>query len=156
MGSAAVLLGSFLLAGDTSLSQEQLDLLHDPHGWEFVAVFDKHNGFPMHHQCFAEGEPKPSECRGTLVLRGDSTFSETIFMHGFTASRHGTYDLDGGQITLIDEFGTKDGPYNLEINTANKTMRYSANQGGVLIGADFDLVDKSKRDSAKHKNESPP
>lgn len=149
---ALLLCPAFLLNAD-SLSQQQIDLLHDPHGWEFVAVFDKDNGFPMHHQCFAEGEPKPSECHGDIIFGADGTFSESIFMHGFTARRHGTYELDDDQITLIDEFGNKDGPYRLEINTAAKTMRYSGRQGGVLIGADFELVNQAKKNPPKHKNQ---
>lgn len=133
------------------LSEEQLSLLHDPGGWEFIAVFDKDNGVSMHHQCFAEGEPKPSECNGTLILKSDHTFSESIFMHGFTARRHGTYQLDGDQFTLFDEFGNQDGPYTMRIDPEKQTMRYSTTQAGVTLGADFVLVRKYKKDLEKRK-----
>jgi hypothetical protein len=135
------------------LSEEQLSLLHDPGGWEFIAVFDKDNGVSMHHQCFAEGEPKPSECNGTLILKSDNTFSESIFMHGFTARRHGTYKLDDDQLTLFDEFGNSDGPYAVQIDPKQQTMRYSTEQAGVTLGASFVLVRKYKKDREKQKAE---
>ncbi|HXE15077.1 MAG TPA: hypothetical protein VN633_23335 [Bryobacteraceae bacterium] len=136
------------------LSQEQLSLLHDPGGWEFLAVFDKDNGVSMQHQCFAEGEPKPSECNGTLILKSDDTFSESIFMHGFTARRHGTYKLDDDQLTLFDEFGNSDGPYTVQIDPKKQTMRYSTTQAGVTLGASFVLVRKYKKEREKQKKQS--
>ena len=42
-------------------------------------------------------------------------------------------------MTLSDELGTKDGPYQLEVHTKTKTMRISMRQAGVLVGADFHL-----------------
>ncbi|HEX6544931.1 MAG TPA: hypothetical protein VF023_01405 [Bryobacteraceae bacterium] len=135
------------------LSQEQLSLFHDPGGWEFIAVFDRDNGVSMHHQCFAEGEPKPSECNGTLILKSDDTFSESIFMHGFTARRHGTYKLDDDQLTLFDEFGNSDGPYTVQIDPEEQTMRYSTTQAGVTLGADFVLVRKYKKERERQKKQ---
>jgi hypothetical protein len=136
------------------LSQEQLSLFHDPGGWEFIAVFDEDNGVSMQHQCFAEGEPKPSECNGTLILKSDDTFSESIFMHGFTARRHGTYKLDDDQLTLFDEFGNSDGPYTVQIDPKKQTMRYSTTQAGVTLGASFVLARKYKKDREKQKKQS--
>lgn len=149
---AVLLLSSFRIICDDELSQQQLDMFHDPKGWEFVDVFDKDNGFPMHHQCFAEGQPKPSECHGTLIFHADATWEETIFMHGFTTYRHGDYQLDGNQLTLLDEFSNKDGPYTVQIDIAAKTMQYSANQGGVIIGADFSLIRPHKKTQQKGTN----
>lgn len=141
-----LLLGSQAVA-DSSLDQDALNMLRDPGGWEYTAVFDLDNGMHMTHACFVAGQPKPEECRGTLTFTADDDFLQNIYIHGEDVQRHGAYELDDDQITLTDELGTKDGPYRLEVHTKTKTMRISMRQAGVLIGADFHLVrdhDKSK------------
>jgi hypothetical protein len=53
-------------------------------------------------------------------------------------------------MTLSDELGTKDGPYQLEVHTKTKTMRISMRQAGVLVGGDFHLArDYGKKDRKK-------
>jgi hypothetical protein len=57
----------------------------------------------------------PKSAGGTLTLNPDDTFVQKIHIHGETAQRHGQYELNGKEITLIDELGTRDGPYTLDI-----------------------------------------
>lgn len=74
------------------------------------------------------------------MLLPDGTFAQAIRIHGKDVNRHGTYELDGDQITFADEFGTKDGPYQLTLNAEAKTLRFATNQAGVQVGADLRLA----------------
>jgi hypothetical protein len=149
------LLGNVGVCAGDDLTQEQLDLLHDSKGWEYTAVFDKDNGFPMNHQCFVQGQPNPDACRGTMTLSSDDTFVQDVYIHGAEVQRHGTYQLDGNQITLQDEFGTNDGPYTVDIDPKAKTMRFTLTKAGsVRIGADFLLERQYQKSKTKPKNGS--
>ncbi len=150
-----LLLANVGLCSADELTEEQLDLLHDSKGWEYTAVFDKDNGFPMQHQCFVEGQPNSDACRGTMILTSDGHFVQDVYIHGAEVQRHGTYELDDNQITLQDEFGTNDGPYTVEINPKAKTMSFTlTNAGGVRIGADFLLERQYQKSKRKPKNSS--
>ena len=129
-----------LLASAADLSQADRDLLQSSKGWDYVDVFDLDNGFQTHHQCFDKGHPNPDVCSGTLTLAPDGTFAQVIRIHGQDVNRHGTYQLDDSQITLADELGTKDGPYQIELNAQAKTLRLTSNQAGVQVGADLRLA----------------
>jgi len=48
---------------------------------------------------------------------------QSVRIHGQTVQRHGNYQLDGRELAFFDEFGTKDGPYTLEINTQTKHLK---------------------------------
>lgn len=109
-----------LSARDT-LSDDQLKLLHDPGGWEYTTVSDADGGIQTKHTCF-DGRPHPEECSGTLTLHTDNTFVQSVHIHGETVQRHGNYELDGSQLSLYDEFGTRDGPYSIDIDTDKKSM----------------------------------
>jgi hypothetical protein len=128
----------FLTAAD--MSQADRELLQSAKGWEYVDIFDLDNGFQTHHDCFDKGHPNPDVCSGTLTLSSDGTFAQVIRIHGKDVNRHGTYELDGDQITLADEFGTKDGPYQVALNAQAKTLRLTTNQAGVQVGADLRLA----------------
>lgn len=152
---SALLLSSLRLSAAGELTQEQLELLHDSKGWEYTDVFDKDNGFPMHHQCFVEGQPNSDACHGTMTLGSDGTFVQNVYIHSAEVQRHGTYELDGNQITLQDEFGTNDGPYTVDINPQAKTMSFTlTNAGGVRIGTDFLLERQYRKSKPKPKDGS--
>src|SRR5690348_15720373 len=134
------------------LTEDQKKLLQDPQGWEYTTIFDQDTGVQMNHQCFVKGQSGPGECSGTLVLTPDGDFTQKVFVHSGVYQRHGTYELDGGQITFKDELGTKDGPYDLEIEPESKSMRFSMRQAGVLIGAQLLLESEYRKGTAKKKN----
>ncbi|HWF45562.1 MAG TPA: hypothetical protein VG168_01040 [Bryobacteraceae bacterium] len=135
-----LLITSALLWADADLSQADRDLLQSPKGWEYVDVFDLHNGVQMQHECFVQGHPNPDVCSGILTLSPDGTFRQVIRIHGQDVNRHGTYQLDDSQITLEDELGTKDGPYQIDLDARAKTLRLTTDQAGVQVGADLRLV----------------
>jgi hypothetical protein len=135
---------ALVVFGMADLTPGQLAMLRDPQGWEYTAVFDLHNGMHVNHSCLVQGQPSDS-CRGTLKLTDDGRFVQDMYIHGQSVVRHGTYELSGSQITLKDELGTSDGPYNLEFKPDSDSLRMSMNSAGVLIGADLQLVNSSKK-----------
>lgn len=140
-----VLLGVLGCCACLALDDQQLQMLHDAQGWEYVSIFDHDNGMTMQHQCFVEGASTQGACSGMLYFPPDGTFRQTVTAHGKTLDRHGTYELDDDQLTFQDELGTKDGPYTVEINSDEKTMRFSMRQAGVEIGANLKLKNASKK-----------
>ncbi len=137
-------LGLRLNAG-ANLDPDQLKMLQDTGGWEYVTVSDADNGIQTQHTCF-DGQPHPEQCSGTLTLHTDNTFVKSIHIHGQTVDRHGQYELNGNEITFVDEFGTRDGPYTLALNTASKRMSIQISQNaGVLVRADFVLEKEYKK-----------
>ena len=118
----AVLFGlAVFLSGRGMLSQDELKLLQDPGGWEYITISDADAGIQTQHTCF-DGQPHPDECSGTLTLNPDNTFVQQVHIHGKTVARHGRYELGGAQIAFFDEFGTKDGPYRLALDTQAKRL----------------------------------
>ena len=107
-------------ARDT-LSDEQLKMLQDSGGWEYVTLSDSDSGVQTKHTCF-DGQPHPQECSGTLTLTASNTFVQNVHIHAQSVQRHGTYELSGNNLTLTDELGTKDGPYTIEIDTQSKSL----------------------------------
>lgn len=116
---AAAFAGASLAYG---LSSDELKMLHDLSGWEYISLsMNEQNGFPTQHTCF-DGRPHPDECSGTLVLKSDQTFTQSVRIQGKTVQRTGKYQLDGDQLTFFDELGTQDGPYKLALNTQAKSL----------------------------------
>ena len=103
------------------LSQDELKLLRDSGGWEYISLSDNDSGFQTTHTCF-DGRPHPHVCSGTLTLNSDNTFTQQVHIQGKTVSRNGKYDLDDNHIAFYDEFGTRDGPYRLTIDTRAKRL----------------------------------
>jgi hypothetical protein len=97
------------------LSSQQLKLLQDPGGWEYILISDTDAGIQTQHTCF-DGQPHPDECSGSLTLTPQNTFVQQTFIHHQRVARHGTYQLDGTQLSFFDEFGTRDGPYALALD----------------------------------------
>ena len=88
-----------LCAGD--LSQDQMKMLQDPGGWQYITVSDSDSGIQTKHTCF-DGQPHPDECSGTLTLRPDKTFAKDIYIHHQGVQRTGTYELKGDQLAFYD------------------------------------------------------
>ena len=109
------------VAAAQDLSSQQLKLLHDPAGWEYLLIGDKDGGIQTQHTCF-DGHPHPNECSGTLTLNAGGGFTQQTFIHHQRVARTGTYKLDGNQLTFFDEFGTQDGPYAISVDAQNKLL----------------------------------
>lgn len=103
------------------LGPDQMALLQDAGGWEYVSMDDSQNGFPTQHTCF-DGSPHPETCRGTLTLTAGKAFVQKVYINQQAVSRQGTYELTGDQLVFYDEFGTRDGPYRVAIDTPNKRL----------------------------------
>jgi hypothetical protein len=103
------------LGAHDDLSDDQLKMLKDPGGWEYVEIEDSDAGIQTQHTCF-DGKPHPDVCSGTLTLSSGNTFVQKVTVHHQSVARHGTYELDGDQLAFFDEFGTRDGPYTVAID----------------------------------------
>jgi hypothetical protein len=148
--SAATLACVALAFAVDSLTQDELKLLQDPGGWEYITVSDQDAGIQTQHVCF-DGEPHPSQCSGKLILRPDNTFTQQVTIHGQNVDRHGTYALDEDEISFFDEFGTRDGPYTLELNTESKRLVLSMPQ----VRLDLELESQYKDDLRQKKAPAP-
>ncbi|HEY7302614.1 MAG TPA: lipocalin family protein [Bryobacteraceae bacterium] len=118
-----------------ALSQDELKLLQDPGGWQFITVRDPDSGIQTTHTCF-DGRPHPDECSGTLKFRSDGTFTKNIYIHHQKVQRHGNYKVDGDQLAFHDEFGTQDGPYTVAVDASKKTMTLDMPQ--IHIGLELE------------------
>lgn len=116
-----VVVATALTLGASDLSQDQMKMLQDPGGWQYITVSDNDSGIQTKHTCF-DGHPHPDECSGTLTLHSDKTFAKNIYIHQQGVQRTGTYELSGDQLAFYDEFGAEDGPYTVTIDSDNKTM----------------------------------
>src|SRR3954462_10852757 len=103
------------LVAHDDLSHDQLKMLKDPGGWEYVEIDDSDAGIQTQHTCF-DGKPHPDVCSGTLTLSSGNTFVQKVTVHHQSVARHGTYEVDGDQLAFFDEFGTPDGPYTVAID----------------------------------------
>lgn len=123
-GLAAIALcaAATLLCGAKDLAPDEMTLLHDPAGWAYVSMDDSQNGFPTQHTCF-DGSPHPDACSGKLTLSPNNTFVQQVVINGQSVSRRGTYELNGDQLAFFDEFGTRDGPYTIDMDVLNKLLK---------------------------------
>jgi hypothetical protein len=109
------------LCARQELSNSQLALLQDHGGWEYILIGDQDAGIQTQHTCF-DGHAHPNECSGTLTLTSQNTFVQQTYIHHQRVSRHGTYQLNGNQLTFFDEMGVQDGPYTVSIDTQKKML----------------------------------
>ncbi|MBV8550007.1 MAG: hypothetical protein JOY54_01815 [Acidobacteriaceae bacterium] len=109
------------LSAFQDFSAEQLKLLRDPGGWEYIFMGTNGGGMQTQHTCF-DGHPHPDECSGVLTFRPGHTFVQATFIQHQKVARRGKYQLDGDQLTFFDEFGTQDGPYTVAIHPKTKIM----------------------------------
>jgi len=154
ISSVALLFLLLPLNAAGALNADELKMLQDPGGWEYITVSDADNGVQTKHTCF-DGQPHPEECSGTLTLNPDNTFIQKVHIHGQSVNRHGQYELNGKEITLTDEFGTRDGPYTLDIDLKNKQMSLQISQAaGVLVRIELKLEKEYKR-QLQSRNDQP-
>ena len=139
-----------LLPAQDALTSDQLKMLQDPGGWEYIKISDVDNGIQTQHTCF-DGHPHPQQCSGTLTLSADNSFIQKTRIHGQTVQRQGTYQLDGNQLTFFDELGTKDGPYMLNISTQTKRLTMQM----LSVRIDLELERQYRKDRQSQK-QSPP
>jgi hypothetical protein len=130
---------------------DQLALLQDSGGWEYISMNDSQDGFPTQHVCF-DGRPHPDTCSGKLTLTGSNTFVQEVFIHHQSVSRHGTYELNGDQLAFFDEFGTRDGPYTIDIDTVGKFMTMEMPQ--IKVKLQLYKEYRKQLDKSQHKNQS--
>ena len=109
------------LSAHDDLNQDQLKLLQDSGGWEYIEIDDSDAGVQTQHTCF-DGTPHPDACSGTLTLSSGNTFVQEVNVHHQSVSRHGTYSLDGDQLAFFDEFGTRDGPYTVAVDPDKRSL----------------------------------
>ena len=109
-----------LTAGD-DLNRDQLSLLQDQGGWAYISMDDSASGFPTEHVCF-DGTPHPETCSGTLKFRADHSFLQQTNIGRQSVTRRGKFEVNGDQLAFFDEFGTRDGPYTIRIDTNSKMM----------------------------------
>ena len=132
------LLTNFGVITASGLESDQLKMLRDPGGWQYIKVSDASLGVQTEHTCF-DGQPHPEECSGTLTLTSGNTFVQSLRIQGGGYQRHGTYRLDGDQLTLFDELGTRDGPYTVSVNLQRKTMVMQMSPAGGNVRCQFML-----------------
>ena len=120
------------IGADDELSPEKLALLQDSGGWEYISMDDSQNGFPTRNTCF-DGSAHPDACSGRLTLTRQNRFVQEVSIHHQTVARSGTYELNGNQLAFFDEFGTRDGPYTLDIDTDKKLMSMDMPQVKVRL-----------------------
>ena len=128
-----------------TLNTDQMKMLQDPGGWEYLAISDADNGIQTKHTCF-DGQPHPNECSGTLIFNANNTFVEKVHIHGKSVERHGGYQLNGNEVTFFDELGTSDGPYTVEVNTQTKRLVLEIKQAaGTLVRSELELETEYKK-----------
>jgi hypothetical protein len=128
------------------LSQDDIALIQDPGGWEYLSITDADNGFETTHVCFDEN--RKGACHGTLLFSKDGTFAQDVSVHGQTLHRHGTYELSDSGATFYDEFGTKDGPYTTALDRTNSMLTLETVQAGVTIRMKLQLEREFRKQQA--------
>jgi hypothetical protein len=129
---------------------DELKMLHDPGGWEYITVSEPEGGIQTTHTCF-DGKPHPEECSGKLILRSDNTFSKQVFIRHQEVSRTGTYKLDGDRIAFFDEFGNQDGPYTIHLDTKSKLLTLDMPQ----LHIELELEKQYREDVKKNRKPEP-
>ncbi len=142
-GCCLVAVLSFPLSAFDDLNRDQVKLLKDPGGWEYIKLSD-HTGVPTDHVCF-DGSPHPNECSGSLTLADDEHFVQQVLIGGEPVNRHGTYKLDGDQLAFFDEYGNRDGPYTVAIDPVKKTMVLSMPQIQMDLTLESEYHKKKKK-----------
>lgn len=144
--SLAVLSFAMCLSARDTLTGDELKLLQDPGGWEYISVSDSDNGIQTQHTCF-DGHPHPGQCSGTLTFTAAQKFVQKMRIHGQTVRRHGSYQLDDDQLAFFDELGTRDGPYTLRLDAPNKRLVLEMPQ----VRIELELEKQYREDMRTHK-----
>lgn len=126
------------------LSDDEINLLQDAGGWEYISMSESDKGVQVTHTCF-DGTPHPEQCSGTLSFTPGKTFVQSVSIHGQTVQRHGNYQLDGDQLAFFDELGTKDGPYVLELNSQTKSLVLKMSQVRIELVLEKEYRNRRKK-----------
>jgi hypothetical protein len=122
---------AYLSARD-DLNADQRAMLVDSGGWQYIMLSDADGGIQTTHTCF-DGHPHPDVCSGTLIFSNENKFAANVYVHGKRVPRAGTYKLDGDQLAFFDEFGTRDGPYTIELDVEAKSLIMKMPQVRVVL-----------------------
>jgi hypothetical protein len=142
--ASLLLAGAAVLFGYSDLSRDQLKMLQDPAGWEYLKMTD--GGMQTDHACF-DGKLHPSTCSGRLTFSTDNTFVQEVKIQGQSAPRHGTYTLEDDQLAFFDELGKRDGPYTVQIDTETKSLVMDMPQVHIELILYKALRDKKRKDA---------
>jgi len=126
-----------------ALTRDELKLVQDSGGWEYLTMTEVNNGFATQANCFAKAFT--GECKGTLIFRPDQSFRQDVSAHGKGMHRGGHYEIQGQDLTFWDEHETKDGPYHITINADEKSMTLETTQAGVAVKIELLLESEFKR-----------
>jgi hypothetical protein len=141
--AVAGLLPAYMVGSD--FTSDEVAMLQDPAGWEYISITDAGNGFETKHGCFDPGVK--SLCTGKLLLNKDGSFSQSVTVHGKSLNRHGTYQLAARQIIFKDELGTADAPYSLDLRTDSKFLLMQTTQAGVTLRVELKLKKELRKRS---------
>jgi hypothetical protein len=124
--------GAAVLGAFSTLNQDQLKMLQDPGGWDYLKMTD--TGMQTDHSCF-DGKLHPETCSGRLTFADDNKFTQVVKIEGQEVPRHGTYTLEDDQLALFDELGTRDGPYTAKRSVRKRNKgRKNENENGCARG----------------------
>jgi hypothetical protein len=141
---------SLLLAGATALSafstlnRDQLKMLQDPAGWDYVKMTS--GGMQTDHPCF-DGKPHPDTCSGRLTFSADNKFTQEVTISGQKVPRAGTYTLEDDQLALFDELGTRDGPYTIQVDVQTKSLVMDMPQVHIELILHKSLREKKRKEA---------
>ena len=138
-----LLVAGTILNAFSGLSSDQLKLLQDPGGWDYIKMTD--SGIQTEHPCF-DGKPHPDLCSGRLTFSTNNKFTQSVTIKGDTVPRHGTYTLEDDQLTLFDELETRDGPYTVEIDAQQKSLLMYTSAVRIELTLHKTLLDKKRKD----------
>ncbi len=141
--TSLLLAAATVLSAFYDLSSDQLKLLEDAGGWDYIKMTT--SGIQTEHTCF-DGKPH-SECSGRLRLRDDNTFTQEVTIDGQSVPRHGTYTLEDDQLTFFDELETRDGPYTIEIDAQKKSLLMYTSAVRVELILHKTMLDKKRKES---------
>jgi hypothetical protein len=136
-----------------ALSQDDIALIQEPGGWEYLSITDADNGFKTTHVCFDEKGRGP--CHGTLLFAKDGTFAQDVSVHGQTLHRQGKYELSDAGAVFYDELGTKDGPYTLTLDRTDSLLTLETVQAGVTIRMTLELEREFRKQQADAHKQKP-
>ena len=139
-----MLAGAAALFGFSDLSRDQIKMFQDPAGWEYLKMND--NGMRTDHDCF-DGKLHPDTCSGRLTFSTDNKFIQEVKIQGQAVPRHGTYTLEDDQLAFFDEFGTRDGPYTIQVDTQTKSLVMDMAQVHIELLLHKSLRDKKRKDA---------
>lgn len=142
--SSLALTLALVFSAYADVSDDQLKLLQDPGGWDYLKMTD--TGMHTDHDCF-DGKFHPETCSGRLTFSKDHQFIQEVTIQGVKVPRHGTYTLEDDQLALFDELGTRDGPYTIEVNAQQNSLVMYMPQVRIELILHKSLRDKKRKDA---------